>query len=54
MPRIQTLTPCLRFDHQAQMICAPDPSRSQRMMLALPGMKKLDIDPLQRAFDSKS
>ncbi|WP_404939679.1 hypothetical protein P7C00_14755 [Pseudomonas sp. JDS08PS003] len=39
MPRIQTLTPCLWFNHQAQMICAPDPSRSQRMMQALPGIK---------------
>ena len=38
----------------AQMMCDPDPSRSQRVMQALLGMKKLDIDQLQRAFDGKS
>lgn len=36
------------------MMCDPDPSRSQRVMQALLGMKKLDIQRLQRAFDGKS
>ncbi|MCO7577336.1 MULTISPECIES: hypothetical protein [Pseudomonas] len=54
MQRIQTITPCLWFDYKAQMMCATDPSRSQRVMQALLGMKKIDIDQLQRAFDGKS
>jgi len=36
------------------MICDPDPARSQRVMQALLGMKKLDIATLQRAFDGQS
>ncbi|WP_409565465.1 hypothetical protein [Pseudomonas protegens] len=54
MQRIHTITPCLWFDHQAHMMCAPDPSRSQRVIQALLGMKKIDIATLQRAFDGQS
>lgn len=38
----------------AQMMCDPDPARSERVMQVLLGMKKLDIATLQRAFDARS
>ncbi|RBL65527.1 VOC family protein, partial [Pseudomonas sp. MWU13-2625] len=38
----------------AQMMCDPDPARSERGMQALLGMKKLDIATLQPPFDPRS
>jgi predicted 3-demethylubiquinone-9 3-methyltransferase (glyoxalase superfamily) len=58
--RLQKITPCLWFDTQAEeparFYCAlfPNstiPRKSERIMVALLQMKKLDIPALKRAYD---